>query len=56
MATPADAPVTLLPPETWQAPAQAAFEAVTRELALLLPKRYACAADARPEWGWKYQE
>jgi hypothetical protein len=26
------------------------------ELALLLPKRYACAADARPEWGWKYQE
>lgn len=26
------------------------------QLALLLPKRYACAADARPEWGWKYQE
>ena len=37
MATPADAPVTLLPPEAWQAPAQAAFDAVTRELALLLP-------------------
>ena len=36
MATPADAPVTLLP-EAWQAPAQAAFDAVTRELALLLP-------------------
>lgn len=26
------------------------------QLALLLPGRYACAADERPEWGWKYQE
>ena len=36
MATP-DAPITLLPPEAWQARAQAAFAAVSHELALLLP-------------------
>ena len=26
------------------------------QLAELLPGRYACAADSRPEWGWKFQE
>ena len=26
------------------------------QLAVLLPGRYACAADSRPEWGWKFQE
>ena len=37
MTTPAESPITLLPPEACQASAQAAFEAVSRELALLLP-------------------
>ena len=36
MATSADA-IELQPPQVWQASAQAAFEAVSRELALLLP-------------------
>ncbi len=26
------------------------------QLAQLLPGRYACAPDSRPEWGWKFQE